>query len=224
MANCKHCKKKFTQKTLNLRYCCETEECREACAKYVLEKKKKAIERQTKKRENEAKKVMKDNITDFKKKLQEDVNTIAKLIDYGLKGLHVSGSYDTEIQAGHVYSVKNNEQMRFNMHNIHRQGAKSNMALVYDEEFRDALIDEYGNDYFLFIKGLKKQPLQRIKQHEYKEYHERALSIIKRLKKDLKQRSLTERIELRNEINRELGIYEEQFIIFNFKHIKKCKD
>lgn len=216
IANCKHCKKKFVQKTFNLRYCCETEECREACAKYVLEKKKRAIEKKTKERSKERLRVMKENITNYKKLLQDDVNQIAKLIDFGLKGLHVSSPYDTEIQAGHVYSVKNNEQMRFNLHNIHRQGAKSNMALVYDEEFRDALIDEYGNDYFLFIKGLKKQPLQRIKQHEYKEYHERALSIIKRLKKDLKQRSLTERIELRNEINRELGIYEEQFIIFKF--------
>lgn len=216
IANCKHCKKKFVQKTFNLRYCCETEECREACAKYVLEKKKRAIENKTKERSKERLRVMKENITNYKKLLQDDVNQIAKLIDFGLKGLHVSGSYDTEIQAGHVYSVKNNEQMRFNLHNIHRQGAKSNMALVYDEEFRDALIDEYGNDYFLFIKGLKKQPLPRIKQHEYKEYHERALSIIKRLKKDLKQRSLTERIKLRNEINRELGIYEEQFIIFKF--------
>lgn len=213
MANCKHCRKKFIQKTFNLRYCCETEECREACARYVLGRKR-AIEKKTKERSKERLRVMKENITNYKKLLQEDVNQIAKLIDFGLKGLHVSGSYDAEIQAGHVYSVKNNEQMRFNLHNIHRQGAKSNMALVYDEEFRDALIDEYGNDYFLFIKGLKNQPLPRIKQHEYKEYHERALSIIKRLKKDLKQRGLAERIELRNEINRELGIYEEKFIIF----------
>ena len=213
-SNCKHCKNKFTQKTFNLRYCCETEECREACARYVLERKR-DIEKKTKERSKERLRVMKENITNYKKLLQEDVNQIAKLIDFGLKGLHVSSQYDTEIQAGHVYSVKNNEQMRFNLHNIHRQGAKSNMALVYDEEFRDALIDEYGNDCFLFIKGLKNQPLPRIKQHEYKEYHERALSVIKMLKKDLKQRGLTERIELRNEVNRELGIYEEQFIIFN---------
>src|SRR5690606_19698740 len=129
LQNCKHCKKKFQQKVFGLRFCCETDECREACAKFVLEKKKKAIEKQTLKREKEKLKVMKESVTDYKKKLQEDVNTIAKLIDYGLKGLHVSGNNDTEIQAGHVYSVKNNEQMRFNLHNIHRQGAKSNMAL-----------------------------------------------------------------------------------------------
>jgi len=159
-------------------------------------------------------KLLRENITDYKKFLQEDVQKIAKLIDYGLKGLHEAKTDTGLIQGGHIYSKKNNEQMRFNLHNIHRQGAKSNMALIYDEELKDALKAEYGNNYFEFIKSLKSQPLPKIKQNEYKEYHFKALGIIKRLQLTFASYSKEERLELRNTINKELNIYDDEFTQF----------
>lgn len=215
--NCKHCRKKFTAKIFNYRYCEQTEQCKEAGTEFKI---KKAIEQgrkniQKAKKEKYAK--IKDNVTDYKKFLQDDVQKISKLIDYGLRGLHETPSDTGIIQSGHVYSKKNNEQMRFNLHNLHRQGAKSNMALVYDEEFRDGLISEYGIDYFNFIKSLKQQPLPKIKQNEYKEYHFKALGIIKRLQLTLTNYSKKERLELRNSINKELSIYPDEFTQFKIE-------
>jgi len=162
--------------------------------------------------------VLRDKLTNYKDFLQKDVQKISRLIDYGLRGLHESKNDIGDIQGGHIYSKKQNEQMRFNLHVIHRQGAKSNMALIYDEEMRDALKAEYGNEYFEFIKSLKQQPLPQIKQHEYKEYHFRALAVIKRLDLTFTHYSKKERLELRNEINAELGIYPSKYSQFKFAY------
>lgn len=215
-ANCIFCRKKFEQKIFNYRYCEETEECREAGTDFKI---KKAIEQGRKNIQNAKKEKyskIKDNVTDYKKFLQHDIQKIAKLIDYGLRGLHETANDNGDIQGGHIYSKKNNEQMRFNLHNVHRQGAKSNMALVYDEELKDALKLEYGNDYFEFIKSLKSQPLPKIKQDEYKEYHFKALGVIKRLQLTFSTYSKKERLELRNSINKELSIYPDEFTQFKF--------
>lgn len=214
MANCKFCKVKFEQKIFNYRYCESTPECKEAGTDFKI---KKAIE-QGRKNIKTAKKekysIIKDNVTDYKKFLQDDVQKIAKLIDYGSKPLHEAPTDTGQVQGGHVYSKKNNEQMRFNLHNIFAQGAKSNMALVYEEEFRDGLISEYGIEYFNFIKSLKQQPLPKIKQNEYKEYHFKALAIIKRLQLTFTNYSKKERLELRNSINKELSIYPDEYTQF----------
>lgn len=216
-SNCRFCRKKFEQKIFNYRYCESTPECKEAGTDFKI---KKAIEQgrkniETAKKEKYAK--IKDNVTDYKKFLQDDVQKISKLIDYGLRGLHETPNDTGIVQSGHVYSKKNNEQMRFNLHNLHRQGAKSNMALVYDEEFRDGLISEYGIEYFNFIKSLKSQPLPKIKQNEYKEYHFKALAIIKRLQLTFTHYSKKERLELRNSINRELSIYPDEYTQFKIE-------
>jgi len=217
LANCRFCRKKFEQKIFNYRYCESTPECKEAGTDFKI---KKAIEQgrkniETAKKEKYAK--IKDNVTDYKKFLQDDVQKISKLIDYGLRGLHETPNDTGIIQSGHVYSKKNNEQMRFNLHNLHRQGAKSNMALVYDEEFRDGLILEYGIEYFNFIKSLKSQPLPKIKQNEYKDCHFKALAIIKRLQLAFNHYSKKERLELRNSINKELSIYPEEYTQFKIE-------
>ena len=216
-SNCIHCKKKFQQKTFNYRFCESTPECLVAGKEFQLNARIKSALNKVRNDEKEKFAVMKDNVTDYKKFLQDDVQKIAKLIDYGLRGLHETPQDTGQIQGGHIYTKKNHEQMRFNLHNIHRQGAKSNMALIYDEEIKDGLKSEYGIEYFEFIKSLKQQPLPKIKQNEYKEYHFKALAIIKRLELTFTHYSKNERLELRNAINDELGIYPEQYTQFNLK-------
>lgn len=215
--NCEVCKKRFIAKIFNYRYCESTPECKEAGKDFKINSKIKTALNKVRSDKKEKFSVMKENVTDYKKFLQDDVQKISKLIDYGLRGLHETPNDTGIIQSGHVYSKKNNEQMRFNLHNLHRQGAKSNMALVYDEEFRDGLIAEYGIDYFNFIKSLKAQALPKIKQNEYKEYHFKALAIIKRLQLTFVHYSKKERLELRNSINKELSIYPEEYTQFKIE-------
>lgn len=213
-SKCIHCRKKFTQKTFNYRYCESTPECKEAGKEFKLNARIKSALTKVRSDKDEKFKAMKENVTNYKKFLQDDVQKIAKLIDYGSKPLHQTPQDNGVVQGGHVYSKKNHEQMRFNLHNIFVQGAKSNMALIYDEEFKDGLIKEYGIEYFEFIKSLKQQPLPKIKQNEYKEYHFKALAIIKRLELTFTHYSKNERLEMRNKINQELGIYNEQYTQF----------
>lgn len=216
-SKCIFCKTKFGQKIFNYRYCESTPECLAAGKEFQLNARIKSALNKVRSDKKEKFAVMKENVTDYKKFLQDDVQKIAKLIDYGLRGLHETPQDTGQIQGGHIYTKKSHEQMRFNLHNIHRQGAKSNMALIYDEEIKDALKLEYGIEYFEFIKSLKQQPLPKIKQNEYKEYHFKALAIIKRLELTFTHYSKNERLELRNAINDELGIYSKQYTQFNIK-------
>lgn len=182
MANCKHCRKKFTQKTFNLRYCCETEECREACARYVLDKKKSAIEKQTKKRENSDLKEKKEKLktlsqyeAEAKKEFQKYIRFRDKdlpCISCGTKNCNewAGGHYfKAEIYSGLIFDERNCHKQCNAYCNKYRDGAQA--------EYRIGLVNRFGDE---FVKQLEldsirlrnykytKQQLIEIKEH-YKE-------------------------------------------------------
>lgn len=181
--------------------------CSPTCA-IALSKKKVARKR---------KQELKDNhLPDIFKRLQTEINAIARAIDYGLPCL-ARGHYPNQMHGGHIFSVGGNNGMRFNLHNIHRQGAQSNHFGNDDGLLRSELKKEYGNEYFEFLESNRGVSLPKLPPSEWMEILKAARQS-KRLIQSVITEPLTvsERVELRNNVNEDLGIYNNQFSIFNY--------
>lgn len=176
-----------------------------------------AISYQKEKKENDLKKLEQSiklkEYVDWAKSLQVKINFIVRTIDKGLKCL--ARNRGGQIHAGHVYARGGNQTIRYNLHNIHRQNAQSNHYQNDDGLLREGLVNEYGQEYMDFISELRQTPSLKFNNMEYKDLTKKASKIALKLKKENKEYSLKERIELRNKINVELGIYESKYC--NFK-------
>ena len=178
-----------------------------------LKSHKKSYERKAKQQDKKDK----DKLTDWKFKLQEKVNLIVRLIDIGLPCL-ARNYHPNQIHAGHIFSRGSNSSIKFNLHNIHRQSAQSNHYQNEDGLLREGLMKEYGNVYFEFISSLRGTPDLKYSNEEYHEFYRHASKIANELKKQGRIFPTTdERIFMRNEINNQLGIYNQKYCQFNLK-------
>ncbi len=189
----------------------------EAGEKY-MEKIKTKAKKEVKKKANQEWKqreaTLKEETTNWKDELQVQINKIVRLIDMGLPCL-ATGRYAAKFDAGHVYARGGNQTIRFNLHNIHRQSAQSNYFQNDDGKLREGIVKEYGQEYMTFISELRRTPALNLKNNEYKELTLKARLIARELIKKDKIYNVHNRIGLRNEVNKELGIYSVEFC--NFK-------
>ena len=140
-------------------------------------------------------------------------NLIIRLIDRDLPCL-AKGIYANQFHAGHIFSRGSNQTIRYNCHNIHRQSAQSNHFQNEDGLLREGLVKEYGQDYMDFISELRRTPKLEYNNQEFHELTLKARIISAKLKKADKVYNLSQRLELRNQINLELGIYQEEYCVF----------
>jgi hypothetical protein len=156
----------------------------------------------------------KREIIDYKKKLQEKVQQIARLIDHDLPCL--ARVIHGQMHGGHIFSKGSSPNMRFNLHNIHRQSAQSNHWQNDDALLREGLKNEYGEDYFEFIVSLRKTPKSNLSNKDYQEAYKIACKIAVSLRNNASSfpYSKKERLELRNDINKSLGIYPDAYSIY----------
>ncbi len=206
MPKCKHCGKKFEPKYSSLQKTCSVD-CsiqfaRSAKGVEVIEK--------IQKDKDKEKKI---EVTDYSKFLQRKINEIVRLIDYGLPCL-ATNKYPNQIHGGHVYSRGSNRSIRYNLHNIHRQSAQSNHFQADDVLMREGVIREYGENYMEFITSLKATPKLKIDNATFFDLYKKASVIALRLSKDKRIFSESERIDLRNALNLELGIYDSVYCYF----------
>lgn len=177
--------------------------------KRIIPRAKKQVKEEIKHEKTKAK----INSIDWAFRLQESINSIIRLIDHGQPCL-ARRYHASTIHAGHVYSRGAESSMKYNLHNIHRQSAQSNHFQNEDGLLREGLISEYGIEYFNFITSMRATPVLKYTNEEYHEFHIKALKIANTLKRNGELFSLDERIQKRNEINMEIGIYEKEFSIF----------
>jgi len=214
---CKICKLAFEPKN-NFIPVCDSIDCKTQYAMSVVEKSKSAKEREVKKKNAEEKKKMTiDIMSDDKYRssvLQPVINEIARLVDFGQPCI-ATENYGKE-NGGHYISVGANRTICLNLHNIHIQSFESNHWKSGDTlKYQGGIRKVYGEDYLAFMDGLQKHPPIQLRKNEMIEIHENACKIRLKLRKNEKLRSPKERIELRNQINLELGIYQEEYCIFN---------
>lgn len=185
-----------------------TPEGQELISKTTLRAKKQVAKEERKKTRAE-----KEALKDWKKDLQIKVQHIARLIDNHQPCLTLTPEQVKKIRkkpkmdGGHIYTKGGNSQMRFNLHNIHRQSSRSNRLQADDPLMREGIIREYGQEYMDFISSLRSFEVPKLSQLEYKEAYYRCLIIINALKKEDKVFGQYDRIMMRNRFNYEIGIY-----------------
>lgn len=156
-----------------------------------------------------------DKLSVFEKRLEVEINAIARLIDYGCNC--ISCNPNTPIKrefGGHFHSVKSNNSIRFNLFNISTQcyscnGEKGGNQIAY----YNGLKYYYGNklaDYVMY-DIVRLYPTMKWSRDELMEWIKKAKKIRKSLESNLQVLTPTQRIQLRNEINTELGIYKNEF-------------
>lgn len=146
-------------------------------------------------------------LSEFKKDLQKEINTIVRLIDKGW-GCIATGATNGKMNAGHYISVGSNDTIRFHLENIWIQSEHSNQYKSGDTlRYQDGIVRLFGKDYLEHLNSLKSIDPIRIKPDEIKEKISICRGIIKWLKLQDKTFTLSERLELRKRFNQEIGIY-----------------
>ena len=147
-------------------------------------------------------------LSQFKNDLQKDINLIVRLIDKG-HGCIATGSKEGKMNAGHYIGVGANETLRFHLENIWLQSEHSNMWKSGDTlRYQDGLVSLYGKEYLEHLNALKSIEPIKLTSEQIKEKISICRSIIKWLKLQDKTYTIDERLSLRIEFNKQIGIYE----------------
>lgn len=209
---CPYCKEKYTPKYLSTEPCPKYD-----CRLKVLEAKKAKIEKKVVSIRKKAQKEAKEALIDYQKELQQEVQKIARFIDHKCLCL-ARNIVPFKKDGGHVYSRGSATNISLNVHNIFLQSAASNHFQNDDGLMRDGVVRVFGVEYLEFITALKRTPITKYTNEEYKEILAKARVVSRRLAKENDQlitfRNPEQRIELRNQINIELGIYPVEYCVF----------
>jgi hypothetical protein len=177
-------------------------------SKISLQAKKTVIVKEKKKDQELRKKL--DGVKSLKKDLEKEVNAIARLIDSGSGCISCGGQ--TTPQAGHYHTVQSNGSLRYNLHNLHLQDYNCNCEKSGNiHEYDLGLMNRYGREYWEYVKFqiVKEYPLVKLTATEYEDAIQKARQIKKELQSNPMTYTATNRIFLRNKINKRLGIYKE---------------
>jgi len=136
----------------NIRWC--SYDCAIQISKQRLLAKKKKEEKDDRIRIKKEKLDIK-SITDWKNDLQVVINKIVRLIDNDYACISHPSWDRLRWDAGHYFSVKTSSDLRFNFHNIHKQGSTANENVGGGPDYLIGLRNRYGDEYTEFVLGLK---------------------------------------------------------------------
>lgn len=172
--------------------------------------KQKSLEAKKKRVDNKAKLKEIEPLEYWKKKLEERINKIVRLIDYRCSCISSGREYKPNDQAGHYKSVGSTPTLRFNLFNIYSQS-------VHDNKYKGGNLIHYSERlhllglYDYFMEQRLKYPTLHITKEEIKEVLPIAKSVILELQKlnqeEFTPRSIEKRIELRLKYQKQLNIY-----------------
>lgn len=199
---CKICKEKFEVKIFNQKTCFNP-----SCVlAYSKESKLKEWEKQSKK-QNKPKTTKKVSTKEY---LQQEVNKLAKLIDikFDYKCIDCDKIFNNLSHGAHFHNVGGNENIRFNLHNIHRSRAHCNMySSEHKKGYVTGLKNRYGLEYYNLVEtelGIKYTYLG-LTESELKEALKRTRECIRGFK--LYSKGQKDGQESREFFNKAIGIY-----------------
>jgi len=202
---CKYCKSEFTPFYSTIQAVC-TPLCAALLAKGQQEKKAEKLQKEQK---QQTKKELRTN-PEWLKLLETEINTIVRLIDRDhpcmSSRFHIRKN---QVNAGHLYSVKSNPAIRFNLFNIYAQTIEQNQHKGGAPlEFVEGLEHYFGKHHKEYVLSLKyTYTVLKLANHEIEEKITIAKGIVKWLKLQERMFTTEERINLRHRFNEELGIY-----------------
>lgn len=179
--------------------------------KSILPKAKIKTKSENKKKTREAKEKLKTP-ADHSRVLQQVINAISREIDKGCVCISNRKSIPKgQEQRGHFWSRGAYPELRFSLHNIFLQSTHDNMYKSGNiNGFLYGLTEEYGKEYCEYVQCLKgAYKGLKLSIEEIKEATVKARQILKRLKDADITHSAQQRIRLRTEYNKYIGIYVE---------------
>ena len=200
---CKSCNKSFTPKYQES--FCENPACREAVLEAAYKKKTEKAQAKSAKQKLAPKK----NEVSKERLLEVQINTLIRTIDYGQRCISCNDL--KPLHAGHFHSVGANPYLRFHLLNIWGQcfecnGEKGGKPI----QMAEGILQLCGNDSRtkseISLLKSKAKPL-KLTDEQFQE----AISNLRLINKHIeKERVLSpkERIDLRKELNQEIGIYD----------------
>lgn len=148
MPRCKVCKIKFEPKFFNQKVCLNAE-----C---VLKHSKEVKAKEWAKRKKVKKIVL--NVKKNKSYLQDEINKLARKIDsyFEYDCVCCGKPFQGQIDGAHFHNVGGNENIRFNLHNIHAARGFCNKHDVgnHKANYPTGLTERYGKEYFDMVNGL----------------------------------------------------------------------
>lgn len=185
------------------------DECIALSTKKILADKKKQDERITKQRDREAKETFRP-IGVWKSMFQDEVNLIARLLDWGNPCMMCGNPRMKRINGCHYHSRGANPSLRYNLLNIFHgchscNSEKGGNIIGYDT----CLIATFGEELWNEVKFdlVREYPRIDLRENDFKEKIPIAREIVRELKKANRIYTSEERVELRDKYNKRLGIY-----------------
>lgn len=150
-----------------------------------------------------------DKIAVFEKKLQDEVNAIVRLIDYGQPCISCQ-LYPKKPQAGHYHSRGANKTLAYHLHNEHLQcyqcnERKGGNIILYNQ----GLINIYGKDYKEYVEYtlVREHKSLNLTRWQLIEFQKKASKLKKELQGINQVYDSKTRLQLRDYYNNLLGIY-----------------
>lgn len=150
-------------------------------------------------------------------------NNIIRSLDAGYGCIANPGRHVKHYDAGHFYSIGSNLTLALNAHNVHKQSVESNQHKGGQPlEFYDGLVHRYGEEYAQWVKHLKQCPPLKFNKERLKEVK----SILHKFEKELRETesylfTKEKSIQKRNELNQMLGLYPQEFSVYEGKIVSK---
>lgn len=205
---CKVCKKEFTPPEARPTQIVCSWLCGQKYAQKFREKQNKDEKREEKKRLE--KMSINAHSQKHKKTLQSEINKLARMIDEHCNIVTcIDCGKDLEqkkqIDGSHFHNVQGNENLRFNLHNIHSSRSECNQFYGGKKEgYKQGIIDKYGIKYLKEIEALKIN-YKTLKLHN-KEIYE-AIPKVRKLQRDLPTFTSKDPVFLRSFCNKIIGFY-----------------
>lgn len=206
---CKHCKEKFEVKKFNQKFCKGNTDCLTAEAMFLLNQKKKADEKKWRKEKKEKLPILYPR--KYKNLLQSQINLLARKIDgyFGYLCIDCGKPYGKQTDAAHLHNSQGNENIRYNLHNLH--SAKSDCNRWSSEHkvgYRKGIIERYGEEYlnYIDIELPKIYAYLGLNEVEVYEALAKVRKCIREFDKHIEQ--FNNGKEARDYFNKKIGIYE----------------
>jgi len=211
MKRCKICGDKFTP------YRTTQPTCKGECEyKYGMMKLKQQKQRAIKEgKENTRQQKAKVYSNEYKTDLQNEINRLARMIDERFnyacvdcgKVIRYRGNDSQRMDANgsHLHNVSGNENIRYNLHNIHTSKIKCNKwEGGRKEDYKLGLICRYGTEYLNYVESLGvTYPYLGLKEIEVVE----KLSIVRKLIRTFDTFVFNDGRQAREQLNTLIGIY-----------------
>lgn len=199
---CKNCKVKFEPQYNAVQPTCTLECAIELSNKNKDKKAKKEWRKEKKERKPYT------HSKEYKKSLQDEINKLARKIDgyFEFNCIDCGRFLNKQVHGAHFHNVGGNENIRYNLHNIHASTSHCNKySSEHKVGYRQGIIDRYSDEYLELID------IELPKKYSYIGLNEievvEKLKIVRKLNRTFDTFKLTDGIQARDLFNNRIGIY-----------------